>query len=479
MVNAGNLNSLLTIQSTTTTTTTTASSFLFFPHKTHLNHFLSNWKNPSSPFSNGLCYFSTHLKFSSVNGRRRTGSRLFSSKKKQGKQGVEFLEMEGFDDDDDDDDIDINDDEEEEDDGSIILPLEKMNKWLENKPRGFGVEKVYDTSIEDKLLEELEQARVAQAANLNKLKKDTNPNSDLKKDEEKKKKGNNEIPPNGIRVRVSNLPKKKNVHRDLSSAFKGVPGMICINAMVSGNKKTRDPICKGFAFVDFKSQGDAIRFVQLFSKQNVSFGKVQKQIKCEIINSKTSDSSLTQSSSNTYGVPPLKVKAESLREVQIADSDTDTNDSSPNEWEKSSYVETEDVGNELLMSELEDGMENLNLVNALENNSSDRFEEGTESESRTDDNSVSSEVETIRALEKKLLAKLGKEGKAGPKKKLGAKAKGEKASKKKQVVKTKEAIPGSAKRLKVREKAVLNDVISKYTQKSSIDSKEKSLVSGM
>ncbi|KAF4395453.1 hypothetical protein G4B88_010917 [Cannabis sativa] len=431
MVNAGNLNFLLTIQSTTTTTTTTASSFLFFPHKTHLNHFLSNWKNPSSPFSNGLCYFSTHLKFSSVNGRRRTGSRLFSSKKKQGKQGVEFLEMEGF----DDDDIDINDEEEEDDDGSIILPLEKMNKWLENKPRGFGVEKVYDTSIEDKLLEELEQARVAQAANLNKLKKDTNPNSDLKKDEEQKKKGNNEIPPNGIRVRVSNLPKKKNVHRDLSSAFKGVPGMICINAM--------------------------------------------KQIKCEIINSKTSESSLTQSSSNTYGVPPLKVKAESLGEVQIADSDTDTNDSSPNEWEKSSYVETEDVGDELLMSELEDGMENLNLVNALENNSSDKFEEGTESESRTDDNSVSSEVETIRALEKKLLAKLGKEGKAGPKKKLAAKAKGEKASKKKQVVKTKEAIPGSAKRLKVREKAVLNDVISKYTQKSSIDSKEKSLVSGM
>ncbi|XP_062110230.1 uncharacterized protein LOC133822043 [Humulus lupulus] len=480
MVSAGGLSSLLAIQSTTT-----ASSLLFFPHKTHLNQFASNLKNPSSALSlfavippNGLC-FSTHLAFSSVYGRKRTGSRLFASKKKQGKRGVELLDVEGFDDElmgDDDIDIDINDEEEEDDDGSILLPLEKMNKWLENKPRGFGVEKVYDTSLEDKLLEELEQGRLAQAANLNKLRKDT-PNPDLKKDEQKKKA--NEIPPNGVRVRVSNLPKKKNAHRDLSSAFKGVPGLICINAMVSGNKKTRDPICKGFAFVDFKSEGDATRFVQIFSRQHVSFGKIQKQIKCEIINSKTSDFALEQSAGNTHGVPPLKVKAESLGKVQIADSDTDTDGSSPEEWEKSSSVEhDEDAGDEVLMAELEDGMENLNLVDVVEINSSDRLEERTESDDTKDDNSVSSEVETIRALEKKLLAKLGKEGKA-PKKKLAAKAKGEKASKKKQVVKTKEAIPGSAKRLKLREKAVLTDVLSKYAQKYSIDSKEESLVSGL
>lgn len=29
---------------------------------------------------------------------------------------------------------------------------------------------------------------------------------------------------------------------------------------VSGNKKTKDPICKGFAFVDFKSEEDANRY---------------------------------------------------------------------------------------------------------------------------------------------------------------------------------------------------------------------------
>lgn len=68
-----------------------------------------------------------------------------------------------------------------------------------------------------------------------------------------------EVVPSGVRVRVVNLPKKKNVHRDLTSAFKGVPGIISINPVVSGNKKTRDPICKGYCFVDFKSEKEATR----------------------------------------------------------------------------------------------------------------------------------------------------------------------------------------------------------------------------
>lgn len=78
----------------------------------------------------------------------------------------------------------------------------------------------------------------------------------------------NEVVPNGVRVRVVNLPKKKNVHRDLSVAFKGVPGLISINPVVSGNKKTRDPICKGFAFVHFKSQEHATRYIKLWRNPN-------------------------------------------------------------------------------------------------------------------------------------------------------------------------------------------------------------------
>ena len=57
-------------------------------------------------------------------------------------------------------------------------------------------------------------------------------------------------------MRVVNLPKKKSIHRDLKVAFDGVSGIINISPAVSGNKKTKDPVCKGFAFVDFKREVD-------------------------------------------------------------------------------------------------------------------------------------------------------------------------------------------------------------------------------
>ncbi|KAF3431322.1 hypothetical protein FNV43_RR26053 [Rhamnella rubrinervis] len=81
------------------------------------------------------------------------------------------LKMDNLDDDyDDDDELDNNKDiDEEDDDESIFLPFGKMKKWLENKPRGFGEGKEYDTLLEDKLFEEMEQSRKTRAANLNKL----------------------------------------------------------------------------------------------------------------------------------------------------------------------------------------------------------------------------------------------------------------------------------------------------------------------
>lgn len=66
--------------------------------------------------------------------------------------------------------------------------------------------------------------------------------------------------PSGIPVRMVNLPKKKNIHRDLRLAFKGVDGITGIHPAVSGNQKTRDPICMGFAFVYFKSEEHAMRY---------------------------------------------------------------------------------------------------------------------------------------------------------------------------------------------------------------------------
>ncbi|MED6217230.1 hypothetical protein PIB30_015791 [Stylosanthes scabra] len=194
--------------------------------------------------------------------------------------------------DDDDNDYDDDDDEEEEDDEEGgdeegMMPLEKMRRWLNNKPRGFGEGKVYDTSVEDKLLDEMRQSREAQAANLKKLKSGV---VSPKNSEEKKKK-EAQVVPIGGRVRLVNLPKKKNIHRDLKSAFEGIPGIVSIVPAVLGNKKTRDPICKGFAFVDFKCEADAVRFIELYSGQSIAFGKIQKPIKCELENVRSSSPS--------------------------------------------------------------------------------------------------------------------------------------------------------------------------------------------
>lgn len=72
-------------------------------------------------------------------------------------------EYDGF----DDDELDYDDKDEDEEE---FMPFGKMKKWLETRPRGFGGSKVYDTRVEDKLLEEIEQSRLAQAANINNLK---------------------------------------------------------------------------------------------------------------------------------------------------------------------------------------------------------------------------------------------------------------------------------------------------------------------
>lgn len=62
-------------------------------------------------------------------------------------------------------------------------------------------------------------------------------------------------------MRLVNLPKKKNIHKDLRIAFQGVPGIVNIIPLVSGNEKTRDPVCKGVAFIDFKKEDEAHRYI--------------------------------------------------------------------------------------------------------------------------------------------------------------------------------------------------------------------------
>lgn len=88
-----------------------------------------------------------------------------------------------------------------------------------------------------------------------------------------------ELVPIGSRVRLVNLPRKKNILRDLKSALQGIPGISNIVPAVMGNKKTRDPICKGFAFVDFKHEKDAVRCVLSSNLNLVSASNTQPQEK--------------------------------------------------------------------------------------------------------------------------------------------------------------------------------------------------------
>ncbi|KAK6788972.1 hypothetical protein RDI58_012771 [Solanum bulbocastanum] len=370
----------------------------------------------------------THLRIRSLIGQKRTGVCGFARKdeEKRGNGVVEMEEIEDFDDDYDDDDLDVDDflgDEEDvdgdDDDDEVIIPLRNMKKWLENKPRGFGVDKVYDISVEDKLMEEIEQSRKAQLANINKLK--NNPVKANTKQVQQEK-----VVQDGLCVRLVNLPKKMNIDKDLRVAFKGVPGIVNIVPVVTGNKKTRNPVCKGLAYINFKSKDEAQRFVQMFSGRSISFGKVQKQIKCEMINPRSPKSTTTQSVDKIKYVPEKDIP--DLHGDQDDDFDTDfLSDSEENISTDYDVAEVEDL------SAYTNDYEENSETSSAESTSGDEQDVGEESEF--------SEQKKVEAKEKKKKPK----------------------QKKEQVPKLN--IPGSARKLKIKEKAVLTGVLSKYAQK--------------
>ncbi|KAK9063429.1 hypothetical protein SSX86_017299 [Deinandra increscens subsp. villosa] len=340
-------------------------------------------------------------------------------------------ETETFDSEDEfDEELELEQDEidEEDEDEDIIVPLSNMRQWTRNKPRGFGEGKVYDTSMEDKLLEELEQSRVAQVANITNLKnnpKDGNPSSKISKQKEP------EVPPNGIRVRLINLPKKKNIHRDLQAAFKPYSGIVNIIPAVSGNEKTREPVCKGFAFVDFRSEKDANRFVDIFSKQPITFGKVQKQIRCEI---------MKPSSPNPASTAPSVPKKESALPVLKTAMAANSNLVIKTQLDLDPYVE--DVAFDMLKT----GDADLVLA--------------------ADDHNDSNFGELHNVVQEKHEPEGGSES---IKKEKKDRETGKKTARAKKKVEStpKLNIPGSAKRLKMKEKALLSGVFSKYGGKSS------------
>ncbi|KAJ0256293.1 F20 [Hirschfeldia incana] len=438
---------------------------------------------------------------------------------------------EDVDEEEDEDDEDWDEFEEEgdeaEDEGEF-LPMEKMKRWLEKKPRGFGVGKKYETLIEDKLLDEIEQSWKAQAANLNKL-KNNDPLNKLKRDNDNNLvKGETQ---SGFRVRVTNLPKKKNVHRDLKAAFKEVSGVLNIEPAVSGNKKTKDPVCKGFAVVYFKTEVDANRFVEQFDGQRLSFGKVVKQIKCQAVEFTSTQSVSEELRSDTVfeelPFPGLEAFSSvdvveedafvnSWDEEEEDDSDKDGDETEVEEEEEDERIiespkvktnvksqkqavkretrEQEELETPLVsfqaMSKPEEAVAEARVDDDDEHDRSDEEEEIAEENLEPLERSVSSSdeerIERIRRLELKLLGREkllgGGAGSDKPEAKTGgsvegAKKKEKKKKKKKILVKGKKSstieIPGSSKRLKVKEKAMLTGVLVKYAAKAASTSNDE------
>lgn len=364
----------------------------------------------------------THLSIRSLPWQKGTRVCIFAIKSEE-KSGNNVVEMENLDDDEYDDDFlvdeddSVDGDDDDEDDDEVIIPLRNMKKWLENKPSGFGVDKVYDTSVEDKLMEEIEQSKKAQLANINKLK--NNPVKANSKQFQQDKDVQD-----GLRVRLVNLPKKMNIDKDLRVAFKGVPGIANIVPVVTGNKKTRNPICKGLAYIDFKSKDDAQRFVKMFSGQSISFGKIEKKIKCEMINLGSPKFTAIKS------VDEIKYASE--QEIPVLQGHLD-----------------DDFDTDFLSSDSEENLPTDHDVAEMDDLSARTNDHVEISESLCDEQDIREESD-FSEQEKKVQAK---EKKKKPK------------QKKDKVPKLN--IPGSARKLKIMEKALLTGVISKYAQKNS------------
>ncbi|CAI5951692.1 unnamed protein product [Closterium sp. NIES-65] len=206
-----------------------------------------------------------------------------------------------------------------------------MQRWLATKPKGFiDPSKQYDTSLEDQLLAEIEEkeqqrGQEASTGGGNKPGGSAGEKAGERKGEShgekrgrssqgvldspaKGKKANtdSDLPSSAIKVRVSGLPKKKKIGRDLRAAWNGQPGLLKIIPMESGSsstrdpvctgsavvafanisaaQSTRDPVCTGSAVVGFKDMAAAQRLMQQYNRSApIRFGQKEKDVSCKLI----------------------------------------------------------------------------------------------------------------------------------------------------------------------------------------------------
>lgn len=177
---------------------------------------------------------------------------------------------------------------------------------LHSQPVGFGHGKIYDTSLEDKLLEEINRDKTAQAAALSRKKNNAGSKDDSKKLD---KRTTLEHPSTtvGVKVWVGDLPKKKNIERDLRSAFGHVSGLLEISPSLVGNEKTRDPICKGFGYLIFDKIDHAKSFISSFQGEPIRFGKIEKRVSYRILTADNADA-VSSGKESPIKLPRLRVR---------------------------------------------------------------------------------------------------------------------------------------------------------------------------
>ncbi|CAK9201088.1 unnamed protein product [Sphagnum troendelagicum] len=338
-----------------------------------------------------------------------------------------------------------------------------MEEWINNKPAGFG-NKVYDTALEEKLLAEIEhdkKSRLAAAMGL----KENNGKANGKKSG-KAGKAIRAAPPAGVEVWVGNLPRKKNVDRDLWAALRSVGGLLHVRPIVfAQNEKTREPLCKGYAFLTFKTDGDALDFVAKYHGTNITYGRVEKKLACEVAGSDSpwSPTKLTIQTAVTAAtrVPKLHVR-DNEAAISLALPSAGTTQNSALTAAKTSKNISEGSH-----KEGEKGDDEGKRILELELRVRQMERELKEKDAKLRQVAVV-EHERFEMLEKRVLGKfkaIAAGTRAAKTKSEGAstgKKKGPKAVNRK----TKSVKPmitlGSANRLKLKERKVLTDVMSKY-----------------
>lgn len=188
------------------------------------------------------------------------------------------------------------------------------------------------------------------------------------------------------------------------------------------------------------------------------FGKIQKQIKCEIMDSQCPNSAHVQSTDIPHTVSQLTV----IDLEGDRNSDSNMEDSSLNSWEEINSDESDDPDTELVRANVEDINENLESISELKVIGDDSMEARTDSlthsfssmKERTwaPEKTLLAEGKGDKVPEKKLHVKVKVKGDKVPEKKLHVKVKGENVLEKKPRAKEKRVkvpklgVPGSAKR---------------------------------